>query len=164
MILSVLFFLNVVGSFVCFSPSEDCSREIMEFLDSAKESVDVAIFDFNLEGMKNHLVEKARKMRVRMVVDKRQSKGPHSLVGALFIEKEKNPSLRLEIRYGRQKGIMHDKFMIVDGKRMETGSFNYTAHATYANHENQIYLDDREIVLAYSREFEKIWSSGLTFH
>ena len=65
-----------------------------------------------------------------------------------------------KLRFGRQRGIMHNKFTIVDGKAIETGSFNYTNHAYRANNENQIYLWDKPIVDRYQKRFEEIWSNS----
>jgi phosphatidylserine/phosphatidylglycerophosphate/cardiolipin synthase-like enzyme len=66
----------------------------------------------------------------------------------------------VRVRFGRQRGVMHHKFTLVDGKRLETGSFNYTNHAYRANRENQIYLDDPTVVGAYVNEFERSWNAG----
>jgi phosphatidylserine/phosphatidylglycerophosphate/cardiolipin synthase-like enzyme len=64
------------------------------------------------------------------------------------------------VRYGHQAGIMHDKFTIRDGAELETGSFNYTNHASLANQENQIYLADPEVLERYRARFEKMWASA----
>jgi phosphatidylserine/phosphatidylglycerophosphate/cardiolipin synthase-like enzyme len=52
---------------------------------------------------------------------------------------------------------MHNKFIIRDGLMLETGSFNFTNHATLANNENQIYLDKPEVVARYVERFNQIW-------
>jgi phosphatidylserine/phosphatidylglycerophosphate/cardiolipin synthase-like enzyme len=40
----------------------------------------------------------------------------------------------VNLRFGHtSEGIMHNKFVIVDGKMIEIGSFNYTNHASKAN-------------------------------
>jgi cardiolipin hydrolase len=58
---------------------------------------------------------------------------------------------------------MHHKFTLVDGKRLETGSFNYTNHAARANQENQIYLGDRNLVAQFHARFEDSWNAGKRF-
>jgi len=138
---------------VCFSPAERCDLKLIKFVDSAKKSVDIAIFDINLDQLVHHLILKSRKMPVRVLVDRRQSKGPHSLVSTLI-------RAGVRVRFGRQRGVMHHKFTLVDGKRLETGSFNYTNHAYRANRENQIYLDDPSVIGAYVNEFERSWNAG----
>ena len=106
----------------CFSPDEPCDIKLLKFIDSANSSLDIAIYDINLDELVHHFLVKALKIPVRIVVDRRQAKGGHSLVPTLL-------QGGAQLRYGRQRGIMHNKFVIVDGKRVEVGSFNYTHHA-----------------------------------
>lgn len=57
---------------------------------------------------------------------------------------------------------MHNKFMIIDGHSIETGSFNYTQSATYRNAENVIYLRNRpDIAERYTQEFNRLWSEAV---
>ena len=138
---------------VCFSPDMRCDLKLLKFIGEAKHSIDVAIFDLNLDEFVHQLLLASKHLQVRVVVDRRQSKGPHSLVSTLIRG-------GVRVRYGRQRGIMHDKFTLVDGSRLETGSFNYTNHASRANQENQIYLDDPGVVDQYRKRFEMIWAGA----
>ncbi|MGZ3699798.1 MAG: phospholipase D-like domain-containing protein, partial [Bdellovibrionota bacterium] len=95
----------------------------------------------------------AKQIPVRIVVDRRQAKGSHSGVKTLL-------QGGIELKYGHQRGIMHNKFVIVDGRALETGSFNHTHHAATANNENQIYLFKSAIVSRYRKRFEKLWAEG----
>jgi phosphatidylserine/phosphatidylglycerophosphate/cardiolipin synthase-like enzyme len=137
----------------CFSPDEPCDVKLLKFIDSAKETLDIAIFDINLDLLVRHILEQSRKIPVRIVVDKRQAKGDHSAVPRLLAG-------GAQVRYGSQRGIMHNKFVIVDGKMVEIGSFNYTNHAAEANEENQIYLAKKPVVERYKKKFERIWEKG----
>jgi len=138
---------------VCFSPDEPCDTKLWKFIQSAQKSLDVAVYDITHEKIVHEILVASKKMPVRIVVDRRQSKGQHSLVG-LLVKGGAN------VKLGKQRGIMHHKFTIVDGKRLETGSFNYSVGAYKKNQENQIYLDDAEIVQRYQNQFEKMWREG----
>lgn len=138
---------------VCFSPDEPCDAKLVQFVRSAQTRIDVAIYDINQEQLLHQLLLKAKNLPVRILVDKRQSEGVHSSVGMLV-------KAGANVRYGHQRGIMHNKFMIVDGKMVETGSYNYTHHATLANNENQIYLSSPAVVARYEGRFNKIWHEG----
>ena len=138
---------------VCFSPDEPCDLKLLKFIESAEKSIDVAVFDINLDQIVHALLVKSKTIQVRVLVDKRQSKGPHSLVKTLV-------KGGVQVRYGSQRGVMHNKFVIVDQKSIETGSFNYTNHACKANQENQIYLVNSSIVDRYLKRFEQSWSKG----
>jgi phosphatidylserine/phosphatidylglycerophosphate/cardiolipin synthase-like enzyme len=138
---------------VCFSPDEHCDVPLVDFVAGAKTSLDVAIYDINRPALVTELVQKSKVMPVRVVVDRRQSLGKSSKVSQLM-------KAGVQVRYGHQAGIMHDKFTIRDGAELETGSFNYTNHASVANQENQLYLDDPQVLSRYKERFEKMWASA----
>lgn len=139
---------------VCFSPDEGCDVKLSQFVQSAQQSIDVAIFDFNLDKLAHDLLVQSRKVRVRVLADLRQAKNKErSLIPMLT-------KAGVQVRYGRQRGIMHNKFMIIDGKKLETGSFNYTNGAAFKNAENQIYLSEPEIIRRYQERFEKLWRTA----
>ncbi|PWU20269.1 MAG: hypothetical protein C5B49_04545 [Bdellovibrio sp.] len=138
---------------VCFSPDEHCDIKLTKFIESAHTSLDIAIYDINLEQLVHQIILQSKKMPVRVLVDKRQTKERNSLVDLLV-------KAEVPVRFGHQRGIMHNKFAVVDGKMIETGSFNFTNHATEANSENQIYLSTPAIVGRYQDRFNKIWNDG----
>ena len=142
-----------VADEVCFSPDDPCDTKLVRFIQSATTSLDVAIFDLNLDQVAHEILVKSKKIPVRILVDRRQAKGDHSLV-PLLIKAGAN------VRIGHQRGIMHNKFTLVDGKMLELGSFNYTNGAAFKNNENQLYLAQPKIVAAYKNRFEKIWAEG----
>lgn len=137
----------------CFSPIENCAEKVETLVKNAKETVDMAAFDLNLPLLVESLGEAKSRTKVRVLVDARQAKGKYSGV-------KKLRDLGIEVRIGHQKGLMHDKFIIVDGKTLETGSFNYTRHAANANRENMIILTDEAVLKRYSEEFEHIWRTA----
>jgi phosphatidylserine/phosphatidylglycerophosphate/cardiolipin synthase-like enzyme len=137
----------------CFSPDEPCAIKLKKFIASAQKSVDIAIYDINEESIVHELLVQAKKIPVRILVDRRQAKGRSSKVPLLI-------KAGARVRYGKQRGIMHNKFAVVDGKMVELGSFNYTNHASHANNENQIYLASPKVVDRFERRFEKMWNKG----
>lgn len=138
---------------VCFSPDERCDLKLKKFIESAKTTLDISVFDINEDQVVHSILVQAQKIPVRVLVDTRQSKGQYSSVGLL-------KKAGVKVKYGRQRGIMHNKFTLVDGTRIQTGSFNYTRHASIANQENQVYLSTPSIVERYKLRFEKMWSEG----
>ncbi len=139
----------------CFSPDENCDEKLRKFILSAKSSLDVAIFDINRKAIVDAIVEMHDKVKVRLVVNRKLAKDSAPAI-ARFKEN------KMFVRVGKQKGIMHNKFVIVDGKRLETGSFNFTNGAADKNQENQVYLSTPSIVERYQQRFQKMWDHGLT--
>ncbi|MDQ7915842.1 phospholipase D family protein [Pseudomonas sp. 102515] len=60
--------------------------------------------------------------------------------------------------------IHHDKFMVLDGKAVETGSFNYTAAAAKSNSENALVVwNDADLAEQYLRHWQSRWDKGQPF-
>lgn len=59
---------------------------------------------------------------------------------------------------GKGRGIMHNKIGIFDKKIVVTGSYNWTENAEKYNYENAVFLDDKESVEKYIKEFEGLWN------
>jgi phosphatidylserine/phosphatidylglycerophosphate/cardiolipin synthase-like enzyme len=137
----------------CFSPDEPCAEKLLQFINSAEKTLDMAIYSINLDDLVESLIKKSEKIKVRIVCDRVQAHGAKSKVHYLLEN-------GVNIRYGKQKGIMHDKFSIVDNKMIETGSFNYTNHASTSNQENQLYLANQSVVDRYRDRFEQIWETS----
>ncbi len=139
----------------CFSPDEPCDVKLWKFMQTAQKTLDVAVYDITHPKIVHEILVASKKIKVRVVVDRKQSKGEHSLVDLLI-------KGGASVKFGKQRGIMHNKFTIVDNARLETGSFNYSNNATNNNQENQFYLDDPSVVRRYHDRFEKMWSEGKT--
>ena len=52
---------------------------------------------------------------------------------------------------------MHNKFMIVDGTFLMTGSFNWTFQAGAHNQENLLVVDHPFYIEKYTVEFNSLW-------
>ena len=138
----------------CFAPDEPCAFKLIKFIQTAKETLDIAIFDITDRRVASAIIEQSKTARVRLVLNKRTK----DTSGAYAMLKEAH----LLSRVGKQRGIMHNKFTIVDGKRLETGSYNYSYGAANSNQENQLYLSTPSVVENYKARFEKMWREGKT--
>jgi len=54
---------------------------------------------------------------------------------------------------------MHHKFVVIDGRVLLTGSFNWTRQAISGNQENLLALTNKRIVSLYRQEFDKLWKN-----
>ena len=66
---------------------------------------------------------------------------------------------RLRAGVDGASGIVHDKFAVVDGTRVLTGSFNWTYSAEDRNWENLVIIESPPLAKAYAREFRHIWDA-----
>lgn len=73
-----------------------------------------------------------------------------------------SPSSGEPVHLNGRYAIMHNKFMVIDGKNVQTGSFNYTASAVSRNAENVLLIEDApQLAEAYQREFNRLWDEGI---
>jgi phosphatidylserine/phosphatidylglycerophosphate/cardiolipin synthase-like enzyme len=115
----------------------------------------MAIYSLALSEIHDALIEaKAKGVVIRIVADQSQSEGQTSKVPKIIQQ-------GFDLRFGNQKGVMHNKFTIVDGVWLETGSYNYSYSASKMNAENQIYLNDLDVLKRYQEEFNGLWTSGI---
>ena len=58
--------------------------------------------------------------------------------------------------------IHHDKYIVVDGKHTETGSFNFSQAAAKSNSENVLVIWDNPAVAGrYLSQWENRWRQGI---
>ena len=108
--------------------------KLAAFIDEAAVSVDMAIYQLDLENVTKALLDaQKRGATVRVVTD----------VDILDDPKE-NPSFKqlqkagITVVAGNPNAIMHDKFVVVDDKAVWTGSWNFTVNDTYRYNNNSV--------------------------
>lgn len=142
---------------VGFSPSagQGALQIVLSAIDGAKRSVDVAAYSFTSKPVAAALVAaKNRGVSVRVVADEKANNDRYTAVTFLA---NKGVPVRLNTQYA----IMHNKFMIVDGDTVQTGSFNYTASAATRNAENVLLVQDAPTLAAtYQGEFNRLWNES----
>ena len=56
-----------------------------------------------------------------------------------------------------RSGLMHNKFLVVDGRYVWTGSFNTTDNGAYKNNNNAIWIDSPELAANFTTEFTEMF-------
>lgn len=143
---------------VGFSPSHGHSAldVVLSAIEGAKDSVDIAAYSFTSKPIAAALVAaKNRGVSVRVVADEKANNDRYTAV--TFLANQSVP-VRLNARYA----IMHNKFMVVDGDTVQTGSFNYTASANSRNAENALLVQNAPALAGtYQAEFNRLWSESI---
>lgn len=121
-------------------------------IDAATDTVDVAAFDFDLARVAEAMVRAdERGVRVRMVTDAdyEDELGPRRLRQASIpvVTDERGP-------------FMHNKFVIIDGQEVWTGSWNLTDNGTYRNNNNVVIVQSSKLAENYTQEFEEMFERG----
>lgn len=148
------------GVHVGFTPARgDISGEelILATILEAKETIRIAGYSFTSKLVAEGLVAAHRRgVDVKAVLDKSNRTGKYS--GATFLQNQ-GIALRIADRYA----IMHHKFLVVDGRIVQTGSFNYSKAAASKNAENVVVIvGDEATVNRFESEWQTLWNeSGL---
>jgi phosphatidylserine/phosphatidylglycerophosphate/cardiolipin synthase-like enzyme len=123
--------------------------KLLELLSSARREIDAAIYAVSdpeviaaLEGAC------ARGVKLRVLTEAEEYHGQLAGLGCL------------QLRLDGNDRLMHDKFMIVDGELVWTGSANWSEGSFYYDANNGLVIKDRELARAYAREFEEMFRSG----
>ena len=136
-----------------FSPEGGIKEALLRELESATQTLDIAVFEITSPDLAEALTKaKQRGVRVRVITDSRQAKSSNSKVTYLIGNR-----LSVKVLGGREKGAMNHRFILLDGKKVMTGSFSWSENAERWNFENMILLQDSETVSAYQNEFDRLW-------
>ena len=121
-----------------------------------RDTLDIAAFELNSEAIYQAILEAhQRGVAVRIVAD--DDHGLHD---------DKNAALRdlqaagVPVVDDGRSGLMHNKFMIMDRRKVWTGSWNYTVNGAYRNNNNALVMNNRTAAGAYQREFDEMFERG----
>jgi phosphatidylserine/phosphatidylglycerophosphate/cardiolipin synthase-like enzyme len=118
-------------------------------IDRAQAAVDVAVYDFDLESVADALVAAYRRgVRVRLVTDSDNAE-------ELGVRQLRSAGVPV-VEDGRD-AIMHDKFVVIDGRVVWTGSWNLTESGTYRNNNHVARIASDELAENYTAEFQEMF-------
>ena len=133
-----------------FSPNGGCTEAIVEALNTAKTTILVQAYSFTSAPIAKALVEAhKRHVDVQVILDKSQRTERYS--GATFLSNEGIP-----VFIDDAHKIAHNKVMVVDGKTVITGSFNFTKSAEEGNAENLLVISNApELAQRYTANWKE---------
>lgn len=139
---------------VYFSPEDDVSAQLVRLIGTAKEQINVAIFGFTDEAIAQALIEaKQRGVAVQVYRDKLQSKEKNQTRINKLLTDNKIP---LKIK---QSGLlMHMKMLLIDGKDVITGSYNWSEGAKKQDNDLIVCLSPCPLYADYNKKFQFIWN------
>ena len=141
---------------VAFSPKQGATLLILNTIENAKESILVAAYSFTSKPITAALIKASQRgVDVRIVLDKSQRTAKYSAFWEI-------KNLGVPVRINSKYSIMHNKFIIVDGKILQTGSFNYSQAAENSNAENVLIISDNttEVVSKYTKKWLELWDEA----
>ncbi|MBI4448296.1 hypothetical protein HY643_04915 [Candidatus Woesearchaeota archaeon] len=121
-----------------FCPRDGCTKILLNELKNAKYSINCALYDLSSEEIIIALQE--MKINKRVVVDDNNFQKASYLN---FMKKDDS------------KQLMHNKFCVIDDKKVLTGSFNPTRKEI--NNDNLAIIESEYLSKNYLEEFEELW-------
>ena len=141
-----------------FSQSGSIAEEIEARLRAATTSIDAALYRFNNLRLSEALQDaQGRGVDVRLIID--HGKFDDSDSTRALLSKAPFP---FRLSHGRDgvKSKMHHKFVVLDGRTVLTGSYNWTSASEEENYESLLILQDRLIVGLHCQEFASLWTTA----
>lgn len=147
----------VVETETCFTPGDKCSLRIEQLFSLARTSADVCVFTIT-DNRVYYAMKEAhdRGVKVRVITDDEKLHDAGSDIRKL-------KSDGVPIKVDESEYHMHHKFAIFDGKKLLSGSYNWTRGAAENNHENFLITTEPKLVHEYAAEFEKLWKKFPSF-
>ncbi len=138
---------------VYFTRLDNPFRTVMHLIRSARHSIHVAVFEIDNMDLALALVDaRDRGVDVKVVTDERNARER----AVRYLMKKGIPVV-LDYR----KNFMHDKFAIIDGRYVITGSTNWTDNGFFFNDNNVVIINSRNIASSYEKEFEEMFEEHL---
>jgi len=145
---------------VYFSPNGGAEKALVQAIDQAQHRIQAAVYFFTSRTVAKALLQAGKRgVKVSMILDgndeSEYSKGFYVAKRGIAVRYSRG--LR---RQGKKisYGLMHDKFAVIDGHLVVTGSYNWTVSAERWNYENLLLIDSASLASRYEQEFNKIWS------
>ena len=126
---------------VFFCPHQDCITPLVNFINSAEQSVHCALFEVDLPQVQQALLQKEKEVDVKVLTDDQ------------YLYEFNHDFVRTDTW-----GLQHNKFCIIDGTKVSTGSMNPTVNGATKNNNNLLFINSRILAQNYEAEFQEMWN------
>ncbi len=141
-----------------FSPNGGCTDAIVRELQQAQRMIYIQAYSFTSEPIAMACASALRRgVQVIVVLDKSQMSEQNSAADYLA-------SAGVTTMIDSTHQIAHNKVILIDGRTIITGSFNFTYNAEHNNAENLLVIyDNPELYAAYENNFRRCYSQSSAY-
>lgn len=134
-------------------PGHNCelSSELVNDIDHAEQSIDVALYNINMQDVAAALIRASKRgVPVRIVLDdnKQDNSVPQILADS-----------SVAVVYDPDISTMHNKFMIIDDHMVWTGSMNFTESGCEDDYNNMVRVENDRLAINYAAEFAEMFEN-----
>lgn len=142
---------------IVFSPGNKSTELVIKVIRSATKTIRLAAYSFTSKPLAEALVAAHRTgVDVQVILDKSNATAKFSSVTFLA-----NAGIPTGI--DSKHPIAHSKYMIVDNKTVQTGSFNYTKAAMKNSENVVVFWDSPEIAKTYTADWQLHWDHAVGY-
>lgn len=126
--------------------------ELVKAINTATRTLDIAAYEWESEKMTEAVLAAVeRQVAVRMVVDTENAlENPDTTLGEL-------EAAGIPIIDDKRSAFMHNKFIVIDGLTVWTGSMNYQPNDFFRNNNNVLMLRSRNAAEVFTTEFNEMF-------
>lgn len=135
-------------------------KYLYTLIDSAQTTLDAAFYDIdNPEAADAFIRAKQRGVKVRILTDTDNMKDetdptlPRKQIADM-------QNAGIEVKEDKRSAIMHQKFVVVDGKVCLTGSMNLTTTSMYQHNNNVMVIQSPQMSTNFTEEFNRMFEEG----
>jgi phosphatidylserine/phosphatidylglycerophosphate/cardiolipin synthase-like enzyme len=130
------------------APGGGRTEAVAGALKQARKTVLIQAYTFTSSPIAKALVEAhGRGVQVQVILGKSQRS--EKFWSTKYLSDEGIP-----VAIDGKHGVAHNKVMVIDGERVITGSFNFTAAAEEHNAENLLVIDDADVAAKYTANWK----------
>lgn len=130
----------------------------VQLIGQAQNTLDLAIFDIDEPSAVIALVNaKKRGVKVRVITDSDNMYKNGQLTSHMQVLKRNGISIKGDDR----SGLMHHKFLIMDGIKVITGSANLTPYSLYRDNNNSMLIESPELAANFQIEFNRMFHRSM---
>jgi len=136
---------------------KDCETLLIREIGKAEKEIAVAIYSITRRNIASALakaVERGVKVSLKYDTASTEADDMKEIIKDMKKAGVKCTGIKMSEDYAK----MHHKFTVIDGKRVLTGSYNYTSSATTANYENMVLIESPSVARLFDEEFDRIKS------
>ena len=128
---------------VCFTPPSGCGALIAQEIAKAKDTIYIQAYSFTSQPIIYQLIAAInRGVKVQVLLDRSNLDDRHSKMTEL-------QNAGINVKIDKVPGIAHNKVIIIDKRKVLTGSFNFSKAADQRNAENLLLIEDERIAATY---------------
>ena len=139
-----------------FAPEDAVAARLLELISEARQSVYFLAFSFTADDLAHALRQRAASgVLVRGVMETSQVA---SNTGGEF---ENFRAAGLDVHLDGNPANMHHKILVIDGKIIVVGSYNFSRSADETNDENLLVIHSEQVADLFLAEFQRVYADAL---